>query len=425
MGLIEAYQAALSQDASLRAARAQFDSVAERLIQAQAQLRPNISFSASRFNNDLTRTQPNLLSQAATTDERYFSYSQTLQLRQPLYRPALGLAVDQAQAQIDDAAAVLEREIQNLGVKVIEAYAQILLAQEREVLLKVQYQMTAQQLDAAQKRFKAGQGIRTDADEAQARLDLLQAQQLEARQSRQTALLQLQALVQHPVQQVKPLALSTFHPSDFDAQSATVWMDKAQATSPEISALRARVEAARLDVERIKSNHKPTLDAIAQITRSGSENVTTPQSSYINRQLGLQFNLPLYSGGATQSAVRQALAEQTRLEAVLEATKRDLEVRIQKEWRGVTEGASRIKAQERVVNSADQVTIAVRRSFEGGVRTVLDVINAEQQAQQARRDLSENRLNYVVARLKLLNLVGELNATAFGWADRWFSERVN
>ncbi len=420
MGLSEAYQAALSQDAGLRAARAQFDGVAERLVQAEAQLKPNITFSANRFSNNLTRTQPNLLAQVTTTQERYSSYSQVLQLRQPIYRPALGLAVDQAQAQIDEAAAILEREVQNLGVKVVETYAQILLTQERAALLEVQSRMTAQQLDAAQKRFKAGQGIRTDADEAQARLDLLQAQQQEARQARQTALLQLQALVQSPVQAVRPLSLDSFRPADFNALSATEWMEKATANNPELGALRARVEAARIDVERIKASHKPTLDAIAQVTRSGSENVNLPQSSYTNQQLGVQFNLPLYSGGAIQSAVRQALAEQNRVEALLEAAKRDLEVRVQTAWRSVTEGASRIKAQERIVNSADQVTIAVRRSFEGGVRTALDVLNAEQQAQQARRDLGESRLNYIVARLRLLNLVGELNAAQFASADGWF-----
>ena len=111
---------------------------------------------------------------------------------------------------------------------------------------------------------------------------------------------------------------------------------KAEASSPEIKALQARLESARIDVQRASAGHKPTLDAVVQINRSGSETVTSTQSAYINRQVGLQFDLPLYAGGATQSAVRQALAEQTRAEETLEATRRDLALRIQRGWfRGV------------------------------------------------------------------------------------------
>lgn len=423
LGLNEAYRAALVEDAGLQAARAHYDSVTERLTQALAQLRPNITFSVSRFHNDLTRNQANVLPQATSTNELYFSHSQTLQLRQSLYRPALNVAVDQARFQIEEAAATLNQEVQNLGVRVVEAYAQILLTQEREALLEMQLRTTTQQLDAARKRFKAGQGIRTDADETQARLDLLLSQQLEARQSRETALLQLQTLVQRPVRQVKPLTLNPFDYLDFDTRSAFVWREKALSQNPEIEAKRSRVAAARLEVERVKALHRPTLDAIAQITRSGNENASNPQTSYTNRQIGFQFNLPLYSGGGTQSAVRQALAEQNREEALLEASRRDVEIRVQKEWRGVTEASARIAAQERIVTSADQVTHAVRRSFDGGIRTILDVLNAEQQAQMARRDLGESRLNYVVARLRLAALIGELNSAQFVNADEWFQSK--
>lgn len=423
LGLGQVYEAALENDATLRAARAQALGVDERLAQAKAQQRPNVSLNVSRFHNDITRQQPNALGQSTSTQDAYFSYGQTLQLRQPLYRPALGLGVDQARAQIDDAQAVLAREVQNLGVRVAEAYLQVLLAQERETLLDVQRKLVTQQLDAARKRFDGGQGIRTDIDEAQARLDMVQAQQLEASQSRQTALLQLQVMVQRPVDAVWPLVPEALSPAAFDVQTVQSWMDKAEARSPEIRALQARIEAARLEVRRAQAGHKPTLDAIAQISRSGSETVTSPQSSYVNRQIGLQFNLPLYAGGATQSAVRQALAEQTRQEETLEAVRRDLHVRVQKEWRGVTEGVQRVAAQERAVESADRVVVSVRGSFEGGLRTVIDVLNAEQQAQQARRDLAEARLGYVASRLRLLGLVGDLDVERVTQASAWFQPR--
>lgn len=420
IGLAQAYEQAIQQDATLRATRAQTVSTAEREVQARAQLRPRVSFTASRFHNDLDRTQPNFLGQSTTTQEKYYSHSQTLQVRQPIYRPALSLGVDGAVAQTQDAEATLERAVQTLGVRVVESYLQVLLAQDRQALLHTQHRLATQQLDAARKRFDGGQGIRTDMDEAQARLDLLAAQQLEASQARETALMQLQLMTQRPASGVYALDSQALGVDSFDARTPQHWLEKAEASSPEIKALQARLESARIDVQRASAGHKPTLDAVVQINRSGSESVTSTQSAYINRQVGLQFDLPLYAGGAIQSAVRQALAEQTRAEETLEATRRDLALRIQREWRGITEGVLRTSALQRAVASADQVVVSVRRSFEAGMRTVLDVLNAEQQAQQARRDLGEARLTYVASRLRLLALAGELDQRQMELAASWF-----
>lgn len=420
LSLSQAYAHALEMDATLRATRAQTDAVNERVEQARAQLRPRVSFNASRFHNDLDRTQPNILGQTTTTPEKYYSSSQNLQVRQPLYRPALSWGVDVALAQKDDAQAMLAGEIQNLGVKVLEAYLQVLLAQDQEALLRRQEQLAIQQLQSAQKRFAGGQGIRTDIDEAQARIDLLATQQLQARQSRQTALLQLQSMTQQPVESVYSLDAEALDINGFMAQTPVFWMDKAQVSSPELQAMRARVASARMDVQRAQSSHQPAIDALLHISRSVSENVTSPRSAFTNRQIGLQLDMPLYAGGAVQSAVRQAMSEQTRLEETLEAARRDLNVRVQREWRGVTESVLRTNALMRAVASADQMVVSVKRSFEAGFRTVLDVLNAEQQAQQARRDLGEARLMYVASRMRLLALVGELDEQQIQWISRWF-----
>lgn len=420
LSLAQAYAHALEQDATLRATQAQAEGVGERVEQARAQLRPRLSFSANRFHNDLDRSQPNVLGQTTSTQEKYYSNSQTLQLRQPLYRPALSWGVDLALTEQADAQALLAREVQTLGVKVLEAYVQALLAQDQETLLAQQRQLAVQQLQSAQQRLIGGQGIRTDIDEAQARLDMLAAQQLEARQTRETALLQLQSMTQQPVQAVYALHAEALDMHSFAAQTPAYWMDKAQANSPDIQALQARLEGARLDVQRAQTGHQPTIDALWQISRSVSDNVTATRSTTINRQIGLQLELPLYAGGAVQSAMRQALMEQTRQEALLEAARRELNLKVQREWRGITESTLRTHALVRAVASADQLVVSAKRAFDAGFRTVLDVLNAEQQAQQARRDLGEARLLYVASRLRLLALVGELDAKQLQQAERWF-----
>ena len=423
VGLAEAYELALTNDASLKAARAQANGVAERIEQAKAALLPNISASASRSWNDLSRTQNSILGTPNTVDERYFSHSQSLQIRQPIYRPVLSLSLEQARAQLADAEAIYTREVQSLGMKVIESYLQVLLSQEGLALLDAQRKLTVQQLGAAIKRLEGGAGIRTDIDEAQARLDILDAQHLAASQARQTALLQLQLMLQQPVSGVIPLVPEELRTDSFDAMTVEDWLARALVSNPDLKALQARLDVAQLEVRKAQAGHRPTLDAVAQITRSASENVTSPQSSYTNKQVGLQLNVPLYSGGAVQSMVRQALAEQTRIEETMEAVRRDLHVKLQSEWRGVTESARRMIALEKAVRSSDQVVLSVQKSFQAGMRTVLDVLNAEQQAQQARRDLAEARFLNVASRLRLLSLTGELGLGAINRANAWFPNR--
>lgn len=422
LGLLEAYQLAIQNDANLKVSRWQLVSAGERVEQAKAQLFPNISLSASRFDNHLDRTQPNFLGVETNSKERYYSFNQTLQLRQPLYRPSLLQGVELAKSQLDDVTSVLERDKQSTAAKVVQAYLLALQAQESEALLRVQYDMTIRQLDAAKKRFDSGQGVRTDIHETIARIDMISAQLLEARQTRQTALLQLSLYTQSSVLFVQGLDVAALNLSANDSSELSGWVVRARENSPDLKALEAKIAAAKIEVSRAQSGHKPTLDLIVQISKSGNESVTSTNSSYTNKQLGLQLSVPLYAGGGVQSAVRQAIAEQSRAEDVLEAARRDLEVAIQREWRGMTESAQRALALKKAVESAERVVVSVSRSFEAGVRTLLDVLNAEDKKQQAQRDFVDACLSHVASKLRLQILAGEMNEEQMKLADSWFAK---
>ncbi len=417
MDLLQAYQAALQEDATVRAARAAADAARERLPQARAQLMPNIAFNAGRNHNNLDRTPTS----SGGPDAPYYSFNQTLQLRQPLFRKPLWDGLAQAGHLVQDADATLERELQNLGVRVTGAYLEALLAQDQLELVLKQQAFTLIQLDAARKALAAGSGIRTDIDEAQARLDLNRAQELEARQHLDYTRRQLEVLTRHSVGELArldagKLTLRQPEPQDLDA-----WLAQAEAASPELQSLKARLEAARSEVAKAEGGHYPTLDAVVQATRSASENVTTPSSRYLNRAVGLQLNVPLYAGGYTSSVVRQALAEQTRAEEMLEATRRDLGLRLQREYRGVTEGIAKVGALEQAVRSAEQLVKSTRRSFEAGSRTLVDTLNAEQQLQGARRDLAQARYLYLISRVRLQALAGGDKEAAIAELNGWLA----
>jgi len=407
MDLKQVYQAALEQDATIRASRAAADSGRERLPQARAGLLPQISASAGRNNNNLDTTAPNILGIPVTTNDKYLSDNKTLQLRQPLVNIQRWLQFQQAKSVVEEVEANLDRDLQNLVVRVAGAYFEALMSDEQLDLVLAQKKTYTALVDAAKKGLAAGSGTRTDIDDAQSRLDMAAAQELEARQNQDLARRQLQLLVNQPVDQIAKLNVAALRLSAPMPANLDDWTRKAEQASPEIRAMQARLEAARQEVSKAQAGHLPTLDAVAQWSNSGSENITRVNSRYENKTIGLQLNIPLYSGGYVNSTIRQAVAEQTRAEESLEALRRDLGVRVHKEYRGVSEGVLRVRALEQAARSAEQMMKSTQMSLTAGSRSQLDVLNAQQQFTLALRDLAQARLVYLLSGVRLASLVGD------------------
>lgn len=418
MDLLQAFQAAAQQDATILASRAAADAGRERLPQARSQFFPNVAISVARNNNNLTSTTPNALGQAQTNESHYPSRNQTLTVRQPLFRSYLAAQYRQAQAQVQDAEASLAQDEQNLAVRVSGAYFEAMLTHEQLALVLAQRAAYTTQLDAARKSFAAGAGTRTDVDEAQARLDMNLALELEARQNVSYTLKQLETLVNQPIDKLATLDASRLELLEPQPNVLQDWIERAELNSPQLQSLKAQAEAAREEVKKAGSGHHPTLDAVAQWSRSESENVLNFQSGYTNAAIGLQLNIPIFSGGYVSSAVRQALAGQEHAAQALEAGRRDLGVRVYKEFRGVTESIPKIKALELALRSADQLVLSSRKSFQAGSRTVIDVLNAEQQRTMVLRDLAQARYVYLIAKVRLLALVGAADIEAVASVNR-------
>lgn len=406
LDLIQAYRAALDQDPRIRAARAARDATIERLPQARAQLLPNLSANFSRYKNDVDMTQQNALGKDVRSSDNYFSYNQTLQLRQPLYRKPLMESLRQAHFVVADAQATLDVELQDLGPRVAIAYLEALLAQDALELAQKKKEVTTTQLDAARKVLAAGSGTRTDVDEAQARLDMDNANLLSANQQLDLARRQLEALIHEPATNLARVDTQRLELLLPDPPHLQDWVQLAEDNSPEVRALQARIETAQAEIVKAQAAHYPTVDAVAQITRSASENINFPQSRNTNRMLGIQVSIPIFSGGHVDSAVRQAVAEHVRAKENLETVRRELAVRVHREFRGVTEGILKVKALEQAVQSGHQLVLSSRRSFEVGSRTMVDVLNAEQQLQIATHDLAAARYSYLVSQVRLNTLAG-------------------
>jgi TolC family type I secretion outer membrane protein len=419
LDLLQSYQAAMLQDPTILGARAGTDARRERIPQTNAQLRPNLTLGVSRSHNALESTTPNFLGTAVTNNSDYTSSNQTLTLRQTLFNRFRAADQRQAQAQVDDAEAILERELQNVAVRVSSAYFEALLSEEQWALVLSQKAAVTRQLDAAHKRFTAGVGTRTDIDEAQAALDLNAAQELEAHQNMGFTRRQLQTLVNRPVDDLATLDASRMVLQTPTPDRLEDWTERAQAQSPEIRSLKSQLEAARQEVEKAQAGHYPTLDAIAQLSRSESDTVTSVNNQYNNRSIGLQLNVPIYAGGYVSSTVRQAQADQARIGYALDALSRDLGVRVHREFRGVTEGVLKVRAMEQAVRSSEQLALSNRRSFEAGSRTLNDTLNAEQQKVSAQRDLALARYSYLLSRVRLQALSGAPTVVVMEEINLW------
>lgn len=418
MDLLQAYQAAQQQDATILASRAAAQAGRERLPQARSQLFPNVAMSVGRNQNNLVNTTPNSLGQEQTSETHYPSLNRTLTVRQPLFRSYLAAQYRQAEAQVQDAEASLAQDEQNLAVRVSGAYFEAMLTHEQLALVLAQRTAYTTQLDAARKSLAAGSGTRTDVDDAQARLDMNAALEIEARQNVSYTLRQLEMLVNQPVDKLATLDVARLELLEPQPNVLQDWIARAETGNPQLQSLRAQVETSRQEVKKAGSGHYPTLDAVAQWSRSESENILNVASRYTNASVGLQLNIPIFSGGYVNSSVRQALAGQEHAEQALEAGRRDLGVRVYKEFRGVTENIPKVKALELALRSADQLVLSSRKSFQAGSRTVMDVLNAEQQRMVVLRDLAQARYMYLIARIRLLALVGAADDEAVAAINR-------
>ena len=421
LDLRESFQAAMSQDADLLAARAAADAGREIVPLARGQLLPGLSVSYSRFDNDLNTRSTSLTGNTNSFDSRYPSENAVLTLRQPLYRPNVFAAYRQAQSHLQSVEATLDKALQELALRVSESYFNVLLAEEGLRLALSQQVAIAAQLEGARRALAAGQGTRTDIDDAQARLDLNRAQELAARQQIDQTQHQLESLINQPADGVRPLDRTAMPLEAPPAAALDRWMARAETANPELLDLKAQVETQRLGAMRARAGHKPSVDLVAQRSLNKSDNITNPDARYLNSQIGVQVSMNLFSGGAVNAQVRQAVASQQEAQQQQESARRRLDTEVRKQFNAVTVGVLKIRALEQAERSADEAVKSNEKSFAAGIRSRLDILNAQGQRSQVLQELARERVNYVMARLRLLSLSGELNLAEISTVNTWLA----
>ncbi|RYF42152.1 MAG: channel protein TolC [Comamonadaceae bacterium] len=401
--LLELYESARATDAAWQSAKAQYDANLFRAEQARAGLLPAANLSAGVSRTQFDNTTP-------PVDRGYGTRNATLSASQPLYRPANVATYNQSRRQIDLAFAQLTSSSQDLLIRVSQAYFDVLAAQDTLAFVRAQKTAVGEQLAFAKRNFEVGTSTITDTREAQARFDLVTAQEIAAENDLRVKKLALDSLVGKPDAQPIPLAIPLNLPAPEPADP-NAWVELGDAASPAIQQARSNLEIARLETEKAQAGHKPTVDLTASynITRNPSGNTTTALGTRSNNgQIGVALNVPLFSGFATQNRIRETLSLEEKAEADLEATRRNVAQATRAAYFGVVSGQGQVRALEAAEASSQSALDANRLGYQVGVRINIDVLNSQSQLFQTKRDLALARYNVLLGHLRLRQANGTL-----------------
>lgn len=421
--LLSLYRDAQLQDAQYAAAKAQFIAGQERLPQGRALLLPRVDFDAGYNWNRLDTEYKSSLFTSGT--ESFNTYNYGVTVTQPLYRRDNRVIYDQAKIQVRQSEAQLDLASQDLMVRVAQAYFNVLLARANLNTIRAQKTAVAQQLEQAKRNFIVGTATITDQREAQANYDLVVAQEIVALNELEVANRALEVLVGRPIEGPLaglklPISLSAPEPNDMKA-----WVDLAYESSIDVRLAQQSLELAQREVERARAGHLPTLDAVGSLNHRYSGQSTTGAGADVTAAvIGLQLNVPLYQGGGIDSRVREAAANQERARQELESTRRAVAQRTREAFLGVTSGLAQVSALEQAVSSTQLQLESTKLGQEVGVRTAVDVLNAEQQLARARRDLSQALYNTILNQLRLKAAVGKLAEADIAGVNQLLREDV-
>ena len=404
--LVKLYEAARSFDASYQSAKSQFDATLAKADQAKAAILPvaNLALGMSRSRQDIT---PDVGS-----NRSYGTESATVSASQPLYRPANWATYQQGLKQVDLAQAQLSSADQDLIVRVSQAYFDVLAAQDSLAFIQAQKTAVAEQLASAKRNFEVGTATITDTRDAQAKYDLVIAQEIAADNDLRVKKIALDQLVgkdnTQPQTLAQPLVLPALLPNDVSS-----WVKQSEAAHPGIQQAQIALDVAQLETTKAQAGHKPTLDL--NVNYSAVNNMegssTAGIGTHVNAgTIGLSFNLPLFAGFATQNRLRETLSLEEKSRNDLEGARRAVAQGTRTAFFGVLSGQGQVKALEAAEASSQSALDANKLGYQVGVRINIDVLNSQSQLFDTKAKLAKARYDVLLGGLKLRQANGTLKA---------------
>ena len=406
--LMDVYQQALAHDATLASALSTNRAAQEIIEQGKALYRPTVNFNAE---TNALKSSFHYLSTSSTDRSQFENYRYGVDARQPIFRQQNLIQIDQATTQVSIADKQLNVAQQALMLRTTQAYFDVLMAQDRIDLIVAQKTAIAGQLAQAQANFDLGSATITDANEAQARYDLVVAQEIAALNEFEIAKHAVQAITGQLPQRLANVKLQ-LKANEMGLSMAT-WQELALLNNLNIQIQQDTAKLAEQEIARNQAGHLPTLDAVASYTNSYANGTISRFGTGNELQvgsIGLQLQIPLYEGGAVSSRVRQAQLNKQRAQDDLTAVRRQTELDTQRAYLNLSSSIAQLKALDQAVISSQSQLDATQLGYQVGVRTSVDVLNAQQQFFSAKRDVAQARYNYLINIIRLKAAAGVVAA---------------
>lgn len=416
--LLQLYDASRLNDPVMRSADFAHQAAQNEKAIGRGGLLPQVSLS-SRYGKG-GRTDGGTDASYVDSDD-YQSNSMSLIAQQPIYDKGRWAAYEGGKARGQLGEVQYDVANQALFDRVAKAYFAVARVENELKLIAQQKAAIGGLVEQSQRLFDKGQGAITDVDEARARYDLVQAQEAENQAQRTAALRTLSGRGSLPLLEIEPMREL---PPDTNPLSAEhdlpYWTALARDTSPELAARLAQVKVAEAQTQAERAGHYPTLSLTTQLTRrdnSQYQEISPRQDSYY---VGLALDIPLYRGGATSASVRRATAALAGAEADADAQRQQLTEDVETAYAGVVAGYAKCRATQRAVESNQRALVSTEKGFQGGVRSTVDILDAQQRLFEARRDLLNAKLDMLQSYVTLHVHTGQMDRGVLAQVETLF-----
>lgn len=404
--LLQTYREALQNDPVYASARATLTAGQEKSVQGRSLLLPNVALSGTK-----TRSNANYYTDSLAIDGvRSTNSNYSLQLTQPLFHWENWQQYQQSKLQVLVSEAQFEQAQCELMVRVAQAYFDVLSAQDTLESVRANKSAITEQLAFAKQSFEVGTTTVTDQHEAQARYDLAVAQEFVAENELEIKRFNLQQIIGHTPGTLAPLRkeaqLTAPEPANIND-----WVSAAEHNNYSVVSAQVSQEIAKRAISLNRAGHLPTLDLVASVNRSSTSAIPVqqlPAFTQNSRNIGIQLNVPLFSGFAVTSKVREAIALEDKAANEVESAKRSAALAARQAYLGVNSGLAQINAYRTAEISSKSALQSNVLGYEVGVRINIDVLNAQQQLYTTQQNLAKARYDTIMSGLRLKLASGSL-----------------
>ena len=425
-GLVSVYQEAVDNNADLAAARANYSAQKEVVPQARAGLLPNLSGGAESSNVRTSIDRPSM-----TTTRSAMVYQATL--AQPLFRIDRWFQLKAAESVNEQAALQLSATEQNLILQSANNYFSVLRAQDTLAATKAEEAAFKRQLDQSRERFDVGLSDKTDVLQSQASYDTARANRMLAQRQVEDAFEALVTLTNRQYNAIEGMrhSLPILPPTPNDAKA---WVDTAAQQNLNLLASNFAVDAAQETLKQRKAGHAPTVDAVAQYKTGDNDAFGLTNPNALNQRyggpvnqttVGIQLNIPIYSGGLTSSQVRESYSRLDQTEQQREQLRRQVVENTRNLHRAVNTDVEQVKARKQSIISNQSALEATEIGYQVGTRNIVDVLDAQRQLYNSVRDYNNSRYDYILDNLRLKQAAGTLNPGDLDALSRYLKADYN